>query len=61
MTDSVDATSSLADASLPSQTNGRDVFILGAGFSKAVATQMLTMAGRAWCGSERETFGRPKP
>lgn len=28
----------------PSPTRGRDVFILGAGFSKAIATQMPTMA-----------------
>ena len=33
----------LIDTSTPSSTHRRDVFILGAGFSKAIATQMPTM------------------
>ena len=33
----------LINVSTPSETRGRDVFILGAGFSKAIATQMPTM------------------
>ena len=38
-----DATRSLSDEPELSPTLGRDVFILGAGFSKAIATQMPTM------------------
>ena len=34
----------LINVSTPSETRGRDVFILGAGFSKAIAMQMPTMA-----------------
>ena len=33
----------LINVSTPSETRGRDVFILGAGFSKAIAMQMPTM------------------
>ena len=37
MTGPNDVTRSYADVSTPSPTRGRDVFILGAGFSKAIA------------------------
>lgn len=43
MTDPDDAAHALADEPAPSPTPGRDVFILGAGFSKAIASQMPTM------------------
>ena len=33
----------LINVSTPAETRGRDVFILGAGFSKAIDTQMPTM------------------
>ena len=43
MTGPDDARRALADEPAPSPTPSRDVFILGAGFSKAIATQMPTM------------------
>ncbi len=43
MTGPDDSAHALADRPAPSPTPGRDVFILGAGFSKAVAAQMPTM------------------
>lgn len=43
MTDSGNAAGPAADANPPSRTGGGDVFILGAGFSKAVAAGMPTM------------------
>lgn len=44
MTGPDDAThTTIADEPAPSPNPGRDVFILGAGFSKAIATQMPTM------------------
>ncbi|MYJ78639.1 MAG: hypothetical protein F4047_10960 [Caldilineaceae bacterium SB0670_bin_27] len=43
MIDPDDAKRAVADKSAPSPKPSRDVFILGAGFSKAIATQMPTM------------------
>ena len=43
MTGPDEATRSLADEPELTSTPARDVFILGAGFSKAIATQMQTM------------------
>ena len=43
MTGPDDAKRALTDEPAPSPTPSRDVFILGAGFSKAIATQMPTM------------------
>ncbi len=43
MTGPKDAAHSLADEPVTSPTSGRDVFILGAGFSKAIDSQMPTM------------------
>jgi len=44
MTGTGHATHTLADLSTPAPPPSRDVFILGAGFSKAIAAQMPTMA-----------------
>ena len=43
MTGPINSARSDADVASPSPTRGHDVFILGAGFSKAIATQMPTM------------------
>lgn len=43
MTDSGNAAGPDADAKPPSRTGGGGVFILGAGFSRAVAEEMPTM------------------
>ena len=43
MTDNNTTTYPSINDSTPSETHGRDVFILGAGFSKAIALQMPTM------------------